>query len=242
MSSQVWLVSGANRGIGLEFVKQISSRKDVVVFATARNPAKATELNELASKNPNIHLLQLESTSAADATTAALQIEKIAGGLDVVIANAGIANNWQDIIDVDIASFQEHLQVNVVGTLILFKAMYPLLLKRHTRKFIAISTLAASFKNMLPIQGTVYGASKVGLNWVTKSIHNELGSKGFIAFPLNPGAVDTDMGKSASDKFGWGDLPLKAPESVAGMLKIIDQATSEQSGRFLSYDGAELEW
>jgi len=242
MSSQVWLITGANRGIGFEFVKQLSQRENVTVFATARNPSNAAALNELASKNTNVHLLQLESTSAADAAAAATEIEKIAGGLDAVVANAGIANNWQDITAVEISSFEEHLQVNVIGTLILFKAVYPLLLKRQTRKFITISTLAASLKNMLPVSGTVYGASKVALNWVTKSIHNELGSKGFIAFPMNPGVVDTDMGKHASDTFGWGEIPLKAPESVAGMLKVIDGATSEQGGRFLSYDGAELEW
>ena len=242
MSPQVWLVTGANRGIGFEFIKQLSNREDVVVFATARNTSKAIELNELASRSSNVHVLQLESASPADAAAAAIQIEKIAGGLDVVVANAGIANNWQDITEVDIASFQDHLQVNVIGALILFKAMYPLLLKRQTRKFITISTFAASLKNMLPVQGTVYGASKVALNWVTKSIHNELGSKGFIAIPLDPGAVDTDMGKHASETFGWGEIPLKAPESVTGMLKIIDQATSEQSGHFLSYNGTELEW
>lgn len=242
MSSQAWLVTGANRGIGFEFVKQLSTRENVVIFATARNPSKATALNELEATNPKVHVLQLESTSAADAAAAATQIEKIAGGLDVVIANAGIANNWQDITEVEIASFEEHLQVNVIGTMILFKAVYPLLLKRQTRKFISISTLAASLKNMLPVQATVYGASKVALNWVTKSIHNELGSKGFIAFPMNPGAVDTDMGKHASETFGWGELPLKAPESVTGMLKVIDEATTEQGGHFWSYDGSELEW
>ena len=242
MSSQVWLVTGANRGIGLEFIKQLSSRQNTTIFATARNPSKATVLNELAAKNPNVHILQLESTSAADAAAAADRIGKIAGGLDVVVANAGIANNWQAVTNVEISSFEEHLQVNVIGTLILFKAMYPLLLKQKTRKFITISTLAATLKNMLPIRGTVYGASKVALNWVTKSIHNELGSQGFIAFPLNPGSVDTDMGKYAAETFGWGEFPLKAPESVSGMLKVIDTATSEQGGRFLSYDGSELEW
>lgn len=242
MLSQNWLITGANRGIGLEFVKQLSTHKDTIIFATTRNPSKAKELNALASKNPNIHVIQLESTSVADAAAAAITIDRIGGGLDVVVANAGIANNWQKVTEVEIASLQEHLQVNVVGTMILFKAMYPLLAKRQTRKFIALSTLAASFKNMLPIPGTVYGSSKVAVNWVAKSIHNELQGEGFIAFPLNPGAVDTDMGRSASETFGWGELPLKSQESVQGMLKVIDNATVEQGGRFLSYDGTEIDW
>jgi norsolorinic acid ketoreductase len=89
----------------------------------------------LASKSSSVHVLQLESASPADAAAAAIQIEKIAGGLVVAVANAGIANNWQDITEVDIASFQDHLQVmNIIGALILFKAKYPLLLKRQTRK------------------------------------------------------------------------------------------------------------
>jgi NAD(P)-dependent dehydrogenase (short-subunit alcohol dehydrogenase family) len=243
MASQKWLVTGANRGLGLEFVKQLSERKNITLFATARSPEKATELNAIVAANPNVHVLKLESTSPADAAAVALAIDKITGeGLDVVIANAGIANNWQKVTEVDIDALEEHFRVNVIGTTILFKAIYPLLLKRETRKFVPISTLAASLNNMFPVPMSVYGASKVALNWIAKSIDNELGPENFIAFPLNPGAVDTDMGRYASDTFGWGELPLKAPDSVKGMLKVIDNATKEQSGHFLSWDGSEVEW
>jgi norsolorinic acid ketoreductase len=244
MASQKWLITGANRGIGLEFVKQLAQRKNLILFATARNPEKATELNALAAANPNVHVLKLETTSPADATALATAIDKTEGeGLDVVIANAAIANNWQKVTEVDIASLEEHYRVNVGGTLILLKAVYPLLLKRQTRKFVAISTLAASMTNFFEaVTGSVYGSSKAALNYVIKSIAAELGPQGFIAFPLNPGVVDTEMGRGASDTFGWGEIPLKAPETVSGMLKVIDSATKEQSGQFWSYDGTQLAW
>jgi len=244
MASQKWLVTGSNRGIGLEFVKQLSQRKNITIFATARNPEKATELNALAAANPNVHIFKLESTSVAEAAAVAKGIDQIDGeGLDVVVANAAIANNWQKVTEIDLGSLAEHHRVNVGGTVILFKAVYPLLLKRQTRKFVAISTLAASMTNFFEAAtGSVYGSSKAALNYVLKSIAAELGPEGFIAFPLNPGLVDTEMGRGASDTFGWGEIALKAHESVAGMLKVIDNATKEQNGHFLSYDETEIPW
>jgi len=242
MSSQSWFISGANRGIGLEFVEQLSRRPNTIVFAGARIPSKATALTRLASENPNIHIVQLSSTSVADAAAAAKTVEKITGGLDVVIANAGIANNWQSVTEIDIDSLQEHYAVNVAGPIILFKALYPLLLKRQTRKFITVSTFAASITELLPVPSTVYAGSKIALNLFTKRVHAELVGEGFVAIPISPGAVDTDMGKAAAPTFGREKMPVSPEDSVEGMLRVIDHATVADGGRFWSYDGAELVW
>lgn len=241
MSAQAWFISGANRGIGFELVKIVANQGHVV-FAGVRNPSKATALKQAAANNSNIHIVQLESTSISDAANAAKVVQDITGGLDVVVANAGIANNWQTNLKVDIESLLEHHRVNAVGPLILFQALYPLLAKRQTRKFITISTLAASINNTIPVPDTVYGSSKAALNFITRSIHKEHSEEGFIVFPLHPGMVDTDMGASAGGLFGGAWQPISPFQSADAIFHVVNTATKEQSGRFLSYDGSELPW
>src|SRR5271156_6853936 len=98
---QAWLVTGANRGIGFEITKLAVSR-NYVVFAGVRDPSKDEALNRLAAENPNVHIVRIRSASVPDAEAAAKVIEKITRGIDVVIANAGIANNWQRATNVEI--------------------------------------------------------------------------------------------------------------------------------------------
>jgi len=242
--SQAWFVSGANRGIGLQLVKIIASNPDRIVFAGARNPSKATDLQDLASHNPNVHLVKLESTSTSDAIAAAETVRQVTGGLDVVIANAGIAQDWAKASEARIDAFNEHLQVNTIGPIILFQALYPLLLQRQTRKFVTVSTLGGSITYIpnLPLQATVYGTSKAALNFLTRSIHKEHVGEGFIVFPIHPGLVDTDMGQVVIPAFGGKASFISPVESAEGIFKVVDSATVEQAGLFLSYDGSELPW
>jgi norsolorinic acid ketoreductase len=241
-NSQVWFISGGNRGIGFAIVENLAARPETVVFAGVRSTAQATALQQLASQNPNVHIVKLESTSVSDAAAAANTVESISGGLDVVIANAGISNNYRLVTEADIDSFQEHWQVNTMGPLILFQALYSLLRKRQTRKFVTMSSMAGSISKMFPVPLTAYGASKAALNYITKSIHRENNGDGFIVFPIRPGGVDTDMGKMAAPFFGVPKFSVTPEESAAGVLAVIDRATSEQSGRFWGYDGYEAPW
>jgi NAD(P)-dependent dehydrogenase (short-subunit alcohol dehydrogenase family) len=241
-TSQAWLITGANRGIGFEITK-LAAKKGYVVFAGVRDPSKAITLNELAATNPNIHLIKLQSASEADARAAARAIEEVTGGLDVVIANAGIANNWQKITDVEIGAVWEHFNVNTVGAIVLFQAVYPLLLKRQTRKFITVSTNAASIGEFPNFPHTAYGLSKAALNHLTKSIHTEHSSEGFIAFPIHPGFVTTDMGLAAAEEFDTGFMvPLTPEQSGQAVFVKVNTATLSDSGRFWAHDGTELSW
>jgi len=234
-----YFVTGANRGIGLELVKLISSNPENFVFAATRKPES---LENLAL--PNVHVVKLESTSTEDALNAAKTVEEIAGGLDVVIANAGIGNHWVDTLKTERDAITKHFEVNVVGPVILFQALYPLLLKRQTRKFIAMSTLAASITILpnIPMPLSTYGSSKAALNFLTRSIHKEHIKDGFIVFPIHPGIVDTEMGQDASPFFSEGTKFITTQESAEALVKFIDKATTEESGRFWSYDGTELPW
>ena len=240
---QAWFVTGANRGIGFEIVKFAASR-GYIVFAGVRDPSKASALSQLAGQyDHQIHVVKLVSTSASDAAAAAKIVQDTTGGLDVVIANAGIANNWQPIEDVDIASVLEHFEVNTVGTIVLFQALYSLLLKRHTRKFVTISSNAASIGDIFDFPHTAYGTSKAALNFVTQSIYKEHGSEGFIAFPIHPGFVTTDMGLAVAQEFDPGFMvPLTPEQSARFVFEKVDGATRNDSGRFWVYDGTELRW
>jgi norsolorinic acid ketoreductase len=242
MSQQSYLISGSNRGIGLELVKLLASRPETIVFAGVREPSKATALQTLADQHSNVHIIKLDSSSVADAQEAARYVTKVAGALDVVIANAGIAQNWENVANVDPAALTEHFRVNTLGPLILFQALYPVLLKGETRKFVTISSHVGMITDMINAPETAYGTSKAALNFLTKRIHLEHSGEGFIAFPVHPGYVNTDMGQAAAPTFGMTEFPVSPADSAKGILEVVDAATASQSGRFLNYDGTENQW
>jgi NAD(P)-dependent dehydrogenase (short-subunit alcohol dehydrogenase family) len=137
---------------------------------------------------------------------------------------------------------KDHFNINVVGPLILFQALYPLLAKRETKKFITVSSLVGAISLDIPVPLTVYGASKAALNFVTRGIHKEHRKEGFIVFPVHPGTVDSDMGKAIAPVFGMEKFPVSPEESASALIKVIEEAGSEQSGRFWNYDGTEGAW
>ncbi|KAJ3039986.1 hypothetical protein HDV00_011541 [Rhizophlyctis rosea] len=246
MTNTAYFITGANRGIGFALVSALAKRENTTIFATARDPTKATDLQTLAKSNPNLHIVKLESGSIADAQAAAEYVSKTTedGGLDIVIANAGISDAYYSVLNTTPEVLENHFSVNVTGPLVLFQALYPVLKKRQTRKFVAISTGLASITNIFPAPVLGYGLSKVGLNYLIRKIHSEHAEEGFITFPLSPGWVDTDMGRQgATTLLGEGNKPpITTEQSVAGILKTVDGATKESAGRFLSFDGEEFQW
>jgi NAD(P)-dependent dehydrogenase (short-subunit alcohol dehydrogenase family) len=239
--SQTWFISGASRGIGFELVKVVASHSHIV-FAGARDPSSATALQQLAAENPKIHIVKHEASSETDAAAVAKTISETVDSLDVVVANAAIGTSWTKVNEIDGTTLVEHFKVNTVGPMYLFQALYPLLLKGQTRKFITISSDAASISTLYPVPNTVYGSTKAALNFITRSIHKEHSEEGFIVFPLHPGMVNTEGGLSTARLFGVEKLPMDPAESAEAVFKVIDTATSEQSGRFLSYEGTDLPW
>lgn len=243
MSQQVWFISGASRGIGFQLTR-VAVEHGYIVFAGARNPSKATALQKLAALNENVYIVKHDAGSASDALAVAKEIEATTGGLDVVVPNAAIAplEHWVSVRETSPDVLVEHIRVNAVGPMLLYQALYPLLLKRPTRKFVPISTIAGSIANVLPVGYTSYGASKATLNFITKQISKENEVDGLIAFPLHPGMVNTDAGLSVAGLFGMERLPMTPEESGQAVFKSITEATKETSGRFMSYDGTEVPW
>jgi len=183
--------------------------------------------------------VKIDSLSATDpAAAVATLAEQSITHIDVVIANAGIANHSGPGKATPAEEVEIHFKVNTVGPLILFQAVLPLLEKStSTPKFVTVSTAVASITDMdqFPIPNTAYGASKAALNFITRKLHFE--HPDVVIYPIHPGWVQTDMGSPTAKAAGMEDAPTTLADSIAGVTKNIDDATRKsQSGKFASFD------
>lgn len=245
MSSTVYLVTGANRGIGLAVAAQLAARPNAIVFAGARDPTRAKELNALADAHPGrLHVIKVVSADRANNDAAAEEIKKVAGRLDVVIANAGISDSFLDALEVTPEEMTRHFEINTNGPLVLFQATHALLSASPAPKFVPISSGNGSIEQGTQFPGDIYpyGASKAALNWVVRKLHREFPA--MIIFPLAPGAVETDLTMSAAKRDpGIGELIKDFPlitteESARGIVEQVDVATREtHGGQFVDITG-----
>ncbi|PRP75495.1 hypothetical protein PROFUN_10673 [Planoprotostelium fungivorum] len=244
-SKKVWLVTGSNRGIGLGFVTHLSHRDDTVVFAAARDPDSAVELQKLSEGNADFHLLKISSENESEVAAAVEQIEQIAGHLDFVIANAGLGNGVLPTVTLSREEFDNHMNVNAWGTIVLFQKVHRLLIKKPQSVFVSISSDLGSnvaHRAIITAPGTglsAYGMSKAVVNWTMSRIAVEHKSEGIIALSIHPGAVHTDMlrGGIKSQPKETQDFILgmsrTVEQSTADVLSVIDKATQEQNGKYL---------
>ncbi|KAJ7319391.1 hypothetical protein DFH08DRAFT_1086271 [Mycena albidolilacea] len=230
----VYLISGSNRGIGYTLTTTLAARHNTIVFAGARDPA-AQSLKDLAAKHPNVHPIKLTSGDEADNAAAAAEIQKTAGHLDVVIANAGIAKYYGALATTPLSEFTDHWQVNTFATVVLYQAVHKLLLASPTGapKFAYISTIAASIGAFLNFSGSAYGSSKAAANYLVKALDAE--NPSLVTLAISPGWVATDMGNTGAVAHGLPQAPVSVEDSAAGILARVDAATKETSGRFWNY-------
>ncbi len=221
-----WLVTGANRGIGLGLVRALTARGEDVV-GTARRPEAAAELR--ASGARVVPLDVTDPASVADLVRA-LGDEP----LDVLVGNAGVGVGRSAPGSLDFDEIRRQFEVNAIGTLRVTEALLPTL-RRGTRRLVAhMSSKMGSIADNTSGDAYAYRASKAALNALTKSLAIDLAPEGFTCLVLHPGWVRTDMGGAGA--------PLSVEESVAGLLAVLDRAGPEQSGRFLDFSGAEVPW
>ncbi|OCK76098.1 NAD(P)-binding protein [Lepidopterella palustris CBS 459.81] len=246
MSGLTYLITGANRGIGLGLAAHYLNLPNTTVIAAVRNPSSAGDLKALpAGKGAKLIVVKIDSLSRTDPATAVAELKSkySISHLDVVIANAGLGSFWGTALDTPIDEFVQHFQVNATGTLLLFQAVYELLSKAKEPKFVPIGTQVGSISQIesFPLGATAYGTSKAALNFLTRKLHME--HQNMVIFPLAPGWVQTEMGKGAAVSVGIADAPTTIDESVAGLTKIIDESTREKtSGIFANYDGTTVTW
>ncbi|KAL1728690.1 hypothetical protein EV714DRAFT_214732 [Schizophyllum commune] len=246
MSPTVYLVSGANRGIGLSLVTLLAARPDTIVFAGARDPARATDLQALATAHPNrVYPVKLISADRASNAAAAEKIKKVVGRLDVVIANAAISECIENMLGVPKEELVRHFEINSVGPLVLFQAVWPLLKASPAPKFVPVTSMVGSVEvgSLFDIDNIPYGTSKAALNWITRKLHHDFPE--LIAFPINPGTVETDLLKNGRKDPKVVEAlktlpPITPEESARGILEQVDKATREtHGGQFVNYVGQE---
>lgn len=163
--------------------------------------------------------------------------------IDVVIANAGISNYYGKASETPLSEMRSHFEVNTIGTLTLYQATVPLLLRSPKPIFVALSTGVASIGAMgeLPIPATAYGISKVALHYMVRKIHFE--NEKLIAFLLSPGWVQTEMGNSGAAAMGMESALVSIEDNIKGMSEKIDNATrKETSGILQSFDETKYPW
>ncbi|KAJ7865229.1 hypothetical protein B0H13DRAFT_2236911 [Mycena leptocephala] len=227
-SKTVYLVSGANRGIGYSLTATLAARPNTIVFAGARDPA-AQSLKDLSAKHPNVHPVKLTSGNKADNEAAITEIQKTAGQLDVIIANAGISNHYSPLASSPLDQFKDHWEVNTLGFVVLFQAAHTLLLASPTGAptFAYISTSVASIGRYRNLQAAAYGSSKAATNFLVKVLDAE--HPALITMAISPGWVATDMGNMGAVANGLPAAPVTVEDSVAGILSRIDGATKKQA-------------
>ncbi|MEM1203964.1 MAG: SDR family oxidoreductase [Acidobacteriota bacterium] len=225
--TKTWLVTGANRGLGLEICRQLLARGEDVL-ATARRPKEATELAALGPRR----LLPLDvgdPVSVADLADA-LGDDPI----DVLVNNAGIGGSGQGIEQLDFAGLERYVSINSLGPLRVTQALLPHLTRGGRRIVASISSNMGSLTNNRDGGAYGYRASKAALNMLNRSLAHELSGRGFVCVVLHPGWVRTDMG---------GDrAPLSPEESVAGMVRVMDGLGPDLNGAFLDHRGERLPW
>ncbi|XP_077166957.1 C-signal-like [Paroedura picta] len=247
------MVTGANRGIGMELVRQFAEmcHPPERIFATCRNPQedRMQELKKLAAKHPNIVIVKLEVTDEESIRAAAKEVEAhLAGkGLNLLMNNAGVmppstleSVTQEDMLDV--------CKIDLVGPMLVAKEFLPLVkaaAKQSKEKglscskaaIINTSTIGSSIGNP-PSMNTFpvisYRCAKTALNMLTRCQALEYKDDGILCAAIHPGWVKTDMGTQKAE--------LEVEESVRGILNMLSKLAEEHSGRFLNWEGKFVAW
>ncbi|CCH44625.1 3-oxoacyl-[acyl-carrier-protein] reductase [Wickerhamomyces ciferrii] len=246
MSGKVYFISGANRGIGYELTKQLSS-----ISATARDPASASDLQQLSKSNSNVQVVKLDVADEKSFEQLDDQLKNIAtNGIDVLISNAGILDAFKPLLETSKESFINNFNVNSVGPILLVKALYKYLEKSQTKQIAFVSSLAGSISNYFPFSTSAYGQSKAALNYAVKEFSFELGSEGYTVVALHPGTVSTDVSKTVFSYFveknseileAFKDFESLTPEeSAKRLLKNVNNLSKESNGKFFDDNGNEV--
>jgi NAD(P)-dependent dehydrogenase (short-subunit alcohol dehydrogenase family) len=227
------LITGANRGLGLEFCRQYAEQGWQVI-ACARNPDDAFDLNKLAGHYPNVQLEQLDVSEfeQIDALSRKLADRPI----DVLINNAGIYadNKGNGFGRVDYRAWAQSLVVNTEAAVKMAEAFLPQIKKSDQKLIVAISSLMGSMADNDSGGSIFYRSSKAALNAAMKSLAIDLKDQSIGVLIFHPGWVKTDM--------GGPNALINAETSIAGMRALIDNFSLDQSGRFVKYDGTAMPW
>jgi NAD(P)-dependent dehydrogenase (short-subunit alcohol dehydrogenase family) len=255
-ASPTVFVTGSNRGIGLEFVRQYAGLGWRVI-ATCRNPGKAEALGKIAANHPKVTIERLDLTDHSGIDALA---ERYADTpIDLLINNAALLGprGDQSLGNLDYALFNEILAVNTIGTIKVTEAFMAHVAASGQKKIITLGSAAGSIQMINPpADFYAYRASKVALHLLMRNAAIDLARQGILVGLINPGLVDTrgfakigpddpvpDDYKQIVKLIRSGALDLASVEdAVADMIELIAGLTPEQTGVFLNHDGQTLPW
>jgi NAD(P)-dependent dehydrogenase (short-subunit alcohol dehydrogenase family) len=228
------LITGVNRGIGLEFVRQYAA-DGWRVLACSRHPEKSTALNKLAAQYPElikIHALDVADPAQIDRFGQALANEAI----DLLINNAGIYpdSDKSDFGHTDYAEWMQAFRINTMAPLKMAETFAPHIARSKQKTIVTITSKMGSISDNSSGGSYLYRSSKAAVNMVVKSLAIDLKQSGITAVVVHPGWVKTDM--------GGPNAMISAEQSVSGIRKMISRLTLVDSGKFFAYDGAVIPW
>ena len=225
-----WVVTGTNRGIGLELTRQLAARGDTVV-ATVRDVARAGAVREVAegaSGRVTVHACDVRD----DASVRAFAAELGATPVDVLVNNAGVMGRLTSLEDLDMDDAKDTFDTNALGPLRVARALLPHLARGARRCIVHVSSGMGSISVNTSGGAYAYRMAKAALNMANKSMSVDLAGRGFVCVVMCPGWVDTDMG-------GRG-APLPVDVSVRHLLTRIDGFSAHDNGAFVSHDGRAI--
>jgi len=252
MAPRSVLVTGANRGLGLELVHQLLAAPAPPrhIIATYRAPATATKLLELAEAEPSVTAVQLDVTDTAALPGLVARVAEVVGedGLNLLINNAGC--NTSQLGDLQLVTEEqmvETFRTNCSAPLLLSRALIPLLQRAADSRagegmavgkaaIVQVSSIAGSIAEVSePWAGMyAYRVSKTALNMASACLAMDVGKLGVLVTCIHPGWVSTDMGGPKA--------PLTPTAAVATMLETMNSLTEGSHGAFLNYDGKPMAW
>lgn len=228
-SPKTVLVTGANRGLGLEFARQYAAA-GWRVHAACREPKRALELMELAGE---VHVHKLDVTHPKQLAALARELDDEA--IDVLIDNAGMGEpGHRSFGHLDYDAWDEVLRVNVLGAIRVAEAFTDHVARSKRKTIVGLTSRLGSIALNTDGGSYAYRSSKAALNAALRGLAADLRDRGVIVIAMSPGWVKTDMGGASA--------PLSPADSIGGMRAVIERLTLEDSGRFLNYAGEELPW
>jgi NAD(P)-dependent dehydrogenase (short-subunit alcohol dehydrogenase family) len=227
------LVTGANRGLGLEFARQYAA-DGWKVYAACRDPDAARELVQLAAESGGaIRVLALEVTDAASVRAAA---QSLAGDpIDLLVNNAGVGSpKKQRLGSLDYAAWAQVLDVNTLGPMRVVEAFLDNIANGSDRQIVTLTSAMGSIADNASGGSYAYRSSKAAVNIVMKSLSIDLAPRGISCVVVHPGWVRTAM--------GGPDGKLTPAESVTALRRLIAGLKPQDTGRFFNYDGKPYPW
>lgn len=229
------LITGANRGLGLEFARQYTA-DGWNVIATARNPASTDELKELAKKK-NVLLKALDVASEESTRQLAKELKRVP--IDILVLNSAIfTRDGNKFGELNYAGWRDSFETNVLGAMRVAEALLENVAASEKKQIVAISSGMGSLQDLGKTitfgAAYQYRTSKTALNMAMSLLAKDLEPLGISVVILSPGWVQTDM--------GGANAALTPEQSITGMRRVLSRNPKELAGKFLSYDGTTWAW